>query len=103
MRKMYFAMIPKKSFLESALTLVGVGAGVVYGAKFLLGEEKFGQVKQQVKDTLYNGKQKVLGGASDNSVTHQGPDTGVDPVDDDLRAAEEETILERIRKAAKLK
>ena len=45
MRKMYFAMIPKRSALETLLIAAGVGAGLIYGSKKLLGEEKFNEYK----------------------------------------------------------
>lgn len=92
MRKMYFAMIPKRSFLESAAIAVGVGAGLIYGAKWLVGEEKFNEYTGQLKNKVFNT------GAQEFS--SQGPDTGMGIGDDDVQAKEEENILERIRKAA---
>ena len=92
MRKMYFAMIPKRSFLESAAIAVGVGAGLVFGAKWLVGEEKFNEYTGQLKNKIFNT------GAQEFSA--QGPDTGMGIGDDDVQAKEEENILERIRKAA---
>ena len=91
MRKMYFAMIPKRSFLEDAVIVLGIGAGAVYGAKWLLGEQKFNEYKQQAKE-LFTGSRKAsadLPTAFDNAATEE-PDTG---------AREEENILERIRRA----
>ena len=93
MRKMYFAMIPKRSFLEDAAIVAGLGAGLIYGAKWLLGEQKFGEYKQQVKEKVF--------GASKTQFDAQGPDTGVGIGDEDARAQEEENILERIRSAAR--
>ena len=93
MRKMYFAMIPKRSFLESAAIAVGVGAGLLYGAKYILGEEKFNEYKSGIKSRVFN---------ASPAPEHQGPDTGMGIGDDDSKAREEENILERIRRAAKL-
>lgn len=92
MRKMYFAMIPKRSFLESAAIAVGVGAGLIYGAKWLVGEEKFNEYTSQLKEKIFNS------GAP--GFTAQGPDTGVGIGDEDAKAREEENIVDRIRKAA---
>ncbi len=94
MRKMYFAMIPKRSFLESAAMAAGTGLAVIYGAKLLLGDEKFNDYKEQLKSAVFN--------SSARDFSAQGPDTGVGIGDEDAKAAEEENILERIRKAAKL-
>lgn len=98
MRKMYFAMIPKRSAFESLATMVGVGVGVVYGAKWLLGEEKFNEYKAALKDMV------LTGSSPDIAVQQQGqgPDTGVGIADDDAKAREEASIVERIRRAAKL-
>lgn len=100
MRKMYFAMIPKRSFLESAVIAAGVGAGIVYGAKFLLGEEKYGSYKAQLKDLVFNSKAPKF--TSEDEGKAMGPDTGMGIGDDDEKAQEEENILSRIRAAAKL-
>ena len=94
MRKMYFAMIPKRSALEDAAIIAGVAAGVLYGAKWLLGEDKYNEYKAKVKDKVFN--------SSADEFSAQGPDTGVGIGDDDASARTEETILDRIRKAAKL-
>ena len=96
MKKMYFAMIPKRSFLESALITVGVGAGLIYGTKFLSGDQKFNEYKGLLKEKLLNS------GAPAFSTEAQGPDTGMGIGDEDAHAKDENTILERIRKAAKL-
>lgn len=96
MKKMYFAMIPKRSFLESALITVGVGAGLLYGTKFLIGEQKFNEYKDQLKEKVFNS------GAPSFHAEAQGPDTGFGIGDEDAHAKDEDTILERIRKAAKL-
>ena len=92
MRKMYFAMIPKRSFLESAAIAVGVGAGLIFGTKWLVGDEKFNEYTDQLKSKIFNS------GAQEFS--SQGPDTGMGIGDDDVQAKEEENVLERIRKAA---
>lgn len=92
MRKMYFAMIPKRSFVESAAIAVGVGAGLIYGAKWLVGDEKFNEYTSLLKNKIFNSNAPEF--------TAQGPDTGVGIGDEDARAKEEENILERIRKAA---
>lgn len=94
MRKMYFAMIPKRSFLESAAIAVGATLGALYGAKWLLGEEKYNEYKETLKAKVFNT------GAAD--FEPQGPDTGVGIDDEFGKAQEEENILERIRRAAKL-
>lgn len=94
MRKMYFAMIPKRSFLESAAIAVGVGAGLIYGTKLFLGEDKYNEYKGQLKDKIFNHNAPEF--------SSQGPDTGVGIGDEDAQAREEENIIERIRKAAKL-
>ena len=96
MRKMYFAMIPKRSALEDIAVAAGVAAGVVYGAKILLGDEKFNEYKEKLKSA-------VFGGGTAEAPAAQGPDTGLSIIDDDLKAKEEESIVERIRRAAKLK
>ena len=96
MRKMYFAMIPKRSFLEDAAIAVGVGAGLLYGAKWLLGDEAFNAYKDKLKSQIYN-----VGAAASDTASPQGPDTGMGIGDDDAKAREEETIVERIRRAAK--
>ena len=94
MRKMYFAMIPKRSALEDAAIIAGLTAGALYGAKWLLGEEKYNEYKSSLKSKVFKNT------ASD--FTAQGPDTGVGIADDDAAARDEESILARIRKAAKL-
>lgn len=93
MRKMYFAMIPKRSFLEDAAIVAGLGAGLIYGAKWLLGEQKFGEYKQQLKDRIFGGTKTEFNA--------QGPDTGSVIGGEGVKAQEEENILERIRRAAK--
>ena len=94
MKKMYFAMIPKRSFLENAVIATGAALGALYGAKWLLGDEKYNEYKTRVKNKVFK--------SSAEDFTAQGPDTGVGIADDDASARTEETILERIRKAAKL-
>jgi len=94
MRKMYFAMIPKRSFLENAVVVAGATVGALYGAKWLLGEDKYNEYKTKLKNKVFN--------SAEDTYTAQGPDTGVGIVDDDASSRAEETILERIRKAAKL-
>ena len=94
MRKMYFAMIPKRSFLENAAIAAGAALGALYGAKWLLGDEKYNEYKTKVKNKVFS--------SSAAEPTAQGPDTGIGIGDDDASARAEETILERIRKAAKL-
>jgi len=94
MRKMYFAMIPKRSFLESAAIATGAALGAVYGAKWLLGDEKYNEYKSKVKSKVFH---------SDTAdFAAQGPDTGVGIADDDAPLQTEKTIVERIRKAAQL-
>ena len=94
MRKMYFAMIPKRSALEDIAVAASVAVGVVYGAKMLLGDEKFNEYKEKLKSA-------VFGGGTVAAPAAQGPDTGLAIMDDDLKAKEEESIVERIRRAAK--
>jgi len=94
MRKMYFAMIPKRSFLENAAVTAGAVLGALYGAKFLLGDEKYNEYKEKVKNKVFNS------GAAE--LPTQASDTGVGIADVDSAARSEETILERIRQAAKL-
>lgn len=89
MRKMYFAMIPKRSLLEEAAIVAGVVAGVYYGAKALLGEEKVRSLLTQAKDLVIGGRDKALGAA-------QG---GENPEEPDMGAAEEASIVERLRRA----
>ena len=89
---MYFAMIPKRSFLEDAAIAVGVGAGLIYGAKWLLGDEAFNEYKDKLKSRIYSTLPKT---------ETQGPDTGMGIGDDDAKVREEENIVERIRRAAK--
>ena len=91
MRKMYFAMIPKRSLLEEAAIVAGVVAGVYYGAKTLLGEEKVKGLLTQAKDLVIGGKDRALGAVS-SAETVEEPDLG---------AAEEESIVERLRRAYK--
>ena len=102
MRKMYFAMIPKRSFLESAVIALGVGAGVVYGAKFLLGEEQYSKYKAKLKDIIFNSNVPEFKTSSVETVGGMGPDTGVGIDEDISKAHEEDSILARIRAAAKL-
>ena len=94
MRKMYFAMIPKRSFLEDAAVVAGIAVGALYGAKWLLGEQKYNEYKATLKNKVFNT------GAEEFEA--QGPDTGVGIDDEFGKAQEEENILERIRRAAKL-
>ena len=102
MRKMYFAMIPKRSFLESAVIAAGVGAGIVYGAKFLLGEDQYSKYKAKLKDLVFNSKTPEFKSSSVETEGGMGPDTGVGIDEDIAKAHEEEGILARIRAAAKL-
>lgn len=94
MKKMYFAMIPKQNVLEDVAMAALVSAGVIYGAKLLLGEEKFNEYKEQIKSKIFGGSSAIVPSA-------QGPDTGTGIGDEDLKAKEEESIIERIRRAAK--
>jgi len=94
MRKMYFAMIPKRSFVENAAIITGAALGALYGAKWLLGVEKYNEYKSKVKHKVFN--------SSAEDFTPQGPDTGVGIGDDETPLQTEATILERIRRAAKL-
>lgn len=93
MRKMYFAMIPKRSFLESAFMAAAVGAGLIYGARKLLGDEKFNEYKAQLKKSIVNS------GSKDFDADY---DSGDDSFTSDSIPNEntEEAILERIRKAS---
>jgi len=88
---MYFAMIPKRSFLEDAVLVLGIGAGAIYGAKWLLGEQKFNEYKRQLKDAFTSGKKtpEDLPAVYDSAAAEE-PDMG---------AQEEENILARIRRA----
>ena len=72
MRKMYFAMIPKGSFLRNALALTALGVGGWYGYKYLTGDKKLDGFTTKVKDVLF-----------------------------DKEAQEEEDLVTRIRRAAK--
>lgn len=94
MRKMYFAMIPQKSALEQIVVTAGVAAGVIFGAKKLLGEEKFNAYKDKIKDTITN-----AGVKEDNfSETIVGDDFTVEEVGEPTEKKQED-ILERIRRA----
>ena len=111
---MYFAMIPKRSFLEDALVVLGVGAGIVLGSKYVLGDEKYteyvGKAKNFVTEKTGLGSKSAESGAKDghNPVSSKfsetstfGPDTGMGIDDEEEeKAAEQETIMERIRRAA---
>lgn len=96
MRKMYFAMIPKKSFLEEAATAAVVILAARYGAKKLLGEEKYSEYVDKAKDFILGNTKKEFAGKA-----------GADGVfdEDDVNAfasagdKDEEDILERIKKA----
>ena len=91
MRKMYFAMIPKRGFLESAVITVGVGAGLVYGAKLLLGDEKFNEYKDKARDVVFNSGAKEFDSRTEPAAQE---------FDDVTGANEEDDIVARIRKAA---
>ena len=99
MRKMYFAMIPKKSFLEEVLTVAAVAVGVNYGAKALLGEEKYNEYLGKAKDM-------ILGTNTKKAVSDKASDETAEFFEDDFveEASEgdksEDDILEKIKKAA---
>ena len=72
MRKMYFAMIPKKGFLEQAVTIAAVGLGGFFAYKYLSDKQEFEELTTKVKSTLF-----------------------------DKKAQDEEDLVTRIRNAAK--
>lgn len=94
MRKMYFAMIPKRSFLESAAITVGVGAGLLYGCKKLLGDEQYNKYKAQLKS-------KILDSGTGSGEFDKPAETADNFEAEDAAAVKnEEDIVDRIRKAA---
>ena len=95
MRKMYFAMIPKRSFLESAAIAVGVGAGLIYGAQRLLGKEQFDSAVRSLKNRVFDSGAKEFDAPP---VPESGEN--VFAAEDEARARDEQALLERIRRAA---
>lgn len=93
MRKMYFAMIPKRGALETLLLAAGVGAGLIYGSKKLLGEEKFNEYKTRIKNKLYSVGAKDFDPAEETAA--QAEEAG-----EDNAACRESEILDRIRRAS---
>ena len=94
MRKMYFAMIPQKSVLEQLVVTAGVAVGVVYGAKKLLGEDKFNSYKAKLKNAVTNAGVKE----DDFSEVVVGDDFTVSEVETPSEQKQED-ILDRIRRA----
>ena len=92
MRKMYFAMIPKRSFLESAAIAVGVGAGLVYGAQRLLGKDRFDSAVHSLKNQIFNSGAQEFDSADG--------DENVFAAEDEASVRDEQALLERIRRAA---
>lgn len=93
MRKMYFAMIPKRSALETLLIAAGVGAGLIYGSKKLLGEEKFNEYKAQLKNKLYAAGAKEFDPVEETAAQ-------AEEAEADAAASRESAILERIKRAS---
>lgn len=92
MRKMYFAMIPKRSFLESAAIAAGIGAGLIYGAQRLLGKEQFDSAVRSLKSRVFDSGAKEFDAAQSAE--------NVFAAEDEASVRNEQALLERIRRAA---
>lgn len=102
MRKMYFAMIPKKSAAESLLTAAAVCAAAYFGAKLVLGDEKLDDYKKRASD-IFKPSDRTPDASRDASfVSDESVPDDFEDAEEALPAAEarQEDILERIRRAS---
>ena len=96
MRKMYFAMIPKKSATEEILTAVVVILAARYGAKKLLGEEKYSEYVEKAKDFILGNTKKDFAAKAPADGVFEEDDVNAFASEGDKQ---EEDILQRIKKA----